>query len=353
MELLIGYQRHMQKILEHLVFLFFMFPFIPGVFPGDLQPYFIVFILLALISRGIIDKYAILFFFTICLISYLGISWATPVILFGILTYVLSIVFMSRASLDSIYFWVRFKLFFLGVTALIFLLTPEFFGDLRFVLGLRDSDSKYFSELFSEHSYVLVFMALIYTVICGLNFKLKKLYFLVCIPIVAGGSQFAPIIFLVPMIIEVCSKIFRVDSLKLLVASSLCINLSVLIIGLMPQLLDYVLFFLHRSEQVRLYDLAMISQTLLNDPLSLKTFDQHMLNTKILYPDRFKDNFLGTTSALSKVVIELGLPGLVVLLLFCRRYFINMSLFLLSILTSVGIGWSVIALLAARRKELK
>jgi hypothetical protein len=340
----------MQKILNHAVLLFFIFPYIPSIVPGGLQPFFIVLLLVAILFRGSTDWDAIWATLALCLLSFLGISSSTATILFGTCAYILTISFMSRLPLNLIYLWVRIKLFFLSITAIVYSLIPDLFGNFRYVLGLRNPYAEYFSEVYPEHSFVLISMMLLYVVICGLNLGLKRLYFLTCIPIIVAGSLLSSVIFVIPLICEIFSKVFRVDQFKVLIAGALSINLSILIIGLFPNYFDILLILLHRSEQVRLYDLAMITRTLLEDPLSLKTFGYHMTNTETLFPERFKDNFFGTTSAAGKIAIELGLPGILVLFFFCKRY-IRSSLFFVSILTSIGIGWTMISLLAAKRRD--
>ncbi|MAD46464.1 MAG: hypothetical protein CMI02_11365 [Oceanospirillaceae bacterium] len=341
-------------ILLQLLFLIaFLFPFIPGVFSTDIQPFFII---IGGICALISTVRSILIFPSILLVVYsiLFSDQLTLKVLASVVGYIVAFEVCRKIPISLVrsVLWVYFLVSLVG--AVIHYFNSDAWGTIRELLSLRNANYEYYAQFAPEPSMYYIQMVLIYLVLAWFDLKFTKLlYFVVSVVTVAIGSDISLIILFMPVLLEVFLYFMSKDRLLMWMnnGSILIIMLYGVFFTFFP---DYFMLFLeyfHRSEQVRLYDIGQVYHAVKGNPFGLSDYSELILKFSLDHPGRFKDNDYGSTSALSNIIYSIGLFGYLLLLWIIKYYFKYVGIFTLVIISTIGLSWFPLSLMVCKGSD--
>ncbi len=341
--------------LRFIFILTFLFPFIPGILVSDIQPLFIVVgAICFFVSSDRVLFVPMLLLTFLLFYSILFFDELTIKVLVSIIGYVVTFEVFRRVdfAILSRALWVYFSITLVG--ALIHYVDLNFWGEVRETLSLRNSNYEYYSQFAPEPSMYYIQLIAIYAAIVWFgDYKLRVMYAITSIVTFILGSDLALLLLLIPVAVELSLLFFTKEKLFFLgnLASFFILFTFGACFLLFPDLFMVFIEYFHRSEQVRIYDVGQIYYSFTKNPIGMSEYKSMMVNFSLDYPGRFREDSLGSTSALSNIIYSIGGVGFLFFIFIIRFYFKYLGIFLLSISSTIGLSWFPLALIICRKRN--
>jgi hypothetical protein len=342
--------------VNKIIILLLLFPFIPHVLPSDLQPFFIIGSIIYIAYYSQCRR--IFLIAVVCLFIYHILQSSNIFSLkvyASIISYLLIFEVVRNFRLQDLSFSIGFYLYVSVFFGLVYGIDEEAFGQIRLCLELRNPYLDNYAQFTPEQSMFYMTMIFIYFIIYFKNIYNKKmLYYFTALLSVYLGNEMSLVIIVLPVLLEVfgwLSRGFMEKGALLKVIDYISLFL-ILLFGYIF-LFNYDLFqvflnHVHRSEQVRLYDIGQFYYGIANNFWGFYSTDIMYEKFNLSYPERFKTNDFGTTSALSKIIYEYGFIVFCFILLSIRKYFPYLGIFMISTITTLGLGWFLLVLMTVK-----
>lgn len=349
-----GLNRLVAQALPLLFLVTFLFPTIPKAFPNDTQPWYLLFAILVCLWSKRFSKRSLVFIWAVLLASLIEFSSGTAFVVLGLLGYVLTLEASRSIKLPHLELAIAVVILVSGTLLALFQLDQSSYFSLRSALGLRDMSAMgRFAAFWGENSVLLIFMVQVHIVISLLQLDRRIRYawlFLVSTTAISvGGALYLLLPFAVLWWVgeQLFSAQQRISILNTL--GYAVFGATFLLFALYAGLSYEINQLVHRSEMVRLYDLMMIPYGFIENFWGLRSSLEVQAAFGQDYPERYTGRELGSTSAIARIVFELGgLPTLVLVWLFARIRGVQLGIFFLFCSTTIGIGLYFLFLLVCK-----